>query len=39
MIAALVPINIWINRFFPKKYMDALTAEGGEGDDEQYNLH
>jgi hypothetical protein len=38
MIAALVPINMWINRFFPEKYMDALTAEGAEGHDERHSL-
>jgi hypothetical protein len=31
MIAALVPINLFIKRFFPDKYMEALTAE--ESDD------
>jgi hypothetical protein len=34
MIAALVPIGIYINRFFPRQYMNALVAEeDGEEDD------
>ncbi len=30
MIAALVPINFFINRFFRREEMEALTAEGAE---------
>ena len=36
MIAALVPINIFIRRFFPKKYLDALIAEDTE---EGHQIH
>lgn len=33
MIAALVPINIWINRFFPPNHIKALLAEEHETED------
>ena len=32
-IAALVPINNWINRFFDEKHIEVLLAEEGEDDD------
>lgn len=37
MIAALVPINFFIKRFFPDNYMEALTAE--ESDDGEHQKH
>lgn len=36
MIAALVPINFFVNRFFTGKHMAALTAEHDDGDDDMY---
>ncbi len=33
MIAALVPINIWIRRFFPPNHIKALQAEEHETED------
>lgn len=38
MIAALVPINIFVSRFFKKEYMDALTAEGAQDENETHIL-
>lgn len=38
MIAALVPIGIYINRFFPPQYMDALVAEEDEEEDDRHIL-
>lgn len=38
MIAALVPIGIYINRFFPQHYMDALVAEEDEEEDDKHIL-
>jgi hypothetical protein len=38
MIAALVPINLFISKFVPEKYMNALVAEGAEDDDDKHML-
>lgn len=38
MIAALVPIGIYINRFFPSQYMNALVAEEDEEEDDRHIL-
>jgi hypothetical protein len=38
MIAALVPIGIYIKRFFPVEYIDALLAEEGEHDEDRHGL-
>ncbi len=35
MIAALVPINMWVNRLFPEKHVRALLAEEHE-EEEKY---
>jgi hypothetical protein len=38
MIAALVPIGVFIKRFFPPQYMDALIAEEDEQEDDRHVL-
>jgi hypothetical protein len=38
MIAALVPINFYIRRFFPEQHMTALTAEESEENDEDRHI-
>jgi hypothetical protein len=38
MIAALVPIGIYINRFFPQEYMSALVAEEDEEEEDRHVL-
>ena len=38
MIAALVPINMLLNRYIPKQYMDALVAEEAHEDEEKHTL-
>jgi len=38
MIAALVPINFYIRRFFPPAYMEALVAEEGEEQEQSHVL-
>jgi hypothetical protein len=35
MIAALVPIGMYIKRFFPAKYMDALLIEEDPVEEEE----
>jgi hypothetical protein len=36
MIAALVPIGMYIKRFFPGQYMEALIAEEDEEEDDRH---
>jgi hypothetical protein len=38
MIAALVPINMLIGRFFPPQYVEALVAEDLEEEEEIHIL-
>ena len=38
MIAALVPIGMYIKRFFPPQYMNALIAEEDEEEDDRHVL-
>lgn len=38
MIAALVPIRMFVSRFFPPKYIQVLIAEGEEEEEEEMHI-
>ena len=38
MIAALVPINLFLYNFFPREHLDTLTAESGDEESEDRHI-